>query len=556
MAISTFEKLHHSLTCCPTENDLVERVDGLKNVALQLHQKRALAWLLWREKQDPSGGLLADDMGLGKTLTMIALVIKSLKLEPDGGIKNQFQNGKYYGGTLVVCPASLINQWSNEVQKRTRKNVLATAVYHGTTREIKPKRLASYDMVISTYGTVRSESQNNGVIFRIKWHRIILDEAHQIRNNENSTFDAIYKLSSKSRWAMTGTPIHNNELDMYSILKFLRCSPFDDPKVWKKWFNDKSAEGQNRLRIFVSSLMLRRTKDELMEKGILRSLPVKKFELVLIKLDKHEMDAYKKFLATSTTLFNQFVQQNGKKVKPNIPKTKKPTQTTMDENNILVQLLRLRQLCCHPFLVKKVNEKPKTTNLLEQMNKLTIKNEDLDSVFSENRQSSKIKILLKMLKEKIVSQNDKAIVVSQWTSFLQLIAIHLKKNTIKFDNLDGSIAIKERANIVDKFNDPKCDTKVLLLSLTAGGVGLNLSGANHLFLMDLHWNPQMEKQAQDRIYRIGQTKPVFIYKFMAVGTIEERIKAIQEEKLKLAGSILSEPDKLTIQDLKLLFNFK
>ncbi|RZC32773.1 SNF2 N and/or DEAD domain containing protein [Asbolus verrucosus] len=337
--MAAFEELQKLVTTCPTENGLEEEVNGLKRTSLQLHQKQALYWLLWREKQDLSGGLLADDMGLGKTLTMIALVIKSRKTEPNDC--NQYQHG-YLSTTLVVCPASLVNQWSNEVKKRTKKNVLATVVHHGTDREIEPKRLASYDMVTSTCSIVRSEGQNNGPIFKVHWRRIILDEAHQIRNNENSTFDAIYKLLSKLQWAMTGTPIHNKELDMYSILKFLGCS----------------------------------------------------------------------------------------------------------------LILRLRLLCCHPFLVKKENEKPKTTNLLEKMNNLTMK----DEVFSENRQSSKIKILLKMLKDKIVDQNDKAIVVSQWTSFLQLIAIHLK-NTIKFDNLDGSITIEERANIVDKFKTQNATPK-------------------------------------------------------------------------------------------------
>jgi transcription termination factor 2 len=168
-----------------------------------------------------------------------------------------------------------------------------------------------------------------------------------------------------------------------------------------------------------------------------------------------------------------------------------------------------------------------------------------------------IKVLLDLLKIK-VSRGDKAIVVSQWTSLLGLVSTHISKEKIPIDTLDGSVEVKKRMSIVDNFNNPRSKTKVLLLSLTAGGVGLNLVGANHLFILDLHWNPQLENQAQDRIYRMGQIKPVFVYRFMALGTIEERIKELQDMKMEFANSMFKGSkqvldDNLSLQDLQLLF---
>ncbi|CAG9837848.1 unnamed protein product [Diabrotica balteata] len=181
-----------------------------------------------------------------------------------------------------------------------------------------------------------------------------------------------------------------------------------------------------------------------------------------------------------------------------------------------------------------------------------------DPVFSKTRSSSKIQAVIKLLTERVLENDDKAIIVSQWPSFLKLIAYHLKKLNIKYDQLDGSVPVIKRMEMVNKLNNPKDDLRIMLLSLTAGGVGLNLVGANHLILLDLHWNPQLENQAQDRIYRVGQEKPVFVYKVMAADTIEKRILDLQEKKLGIAsamltGTVQAARNKLSIEDLKLLF---
>ncbi|XP_044253084.1 transcription termination factor 2-like [Tribolium madens] len=185
---------------------------------------------MWRETQKPSGGLLADDMGLGKTLTMISLVLKSKELNLD--TKDKENHGeKEPGGTLVVCPASLIYQWSEAIKRRTKRGLLSVKVHHGTKHETKPKGLAEHDIVITSYTIIMNENSRDGAAFGVHWRRIILDEAHQIRNHTSKTSEAICRLSGKSRWALTGTPVDNKELDMYAIFKFLRCSPFDDLHV-------------------------------------------------------------------------------------------------------------------------------------------------------------------------------------------------------------------------------------------------------------------------------------------------------------------------------------
>lgn len=176
-------------------------------------------------------------------------------------------------------------------------------------------------------------------------------------------------------------------------------------------------------------------------------------------------------------------------------------------------------------------------------------------VFNLKRPSTKLLKVLEILKTNVLKTKDKAIVVSQWTSVLDIFRDLLEKEKLKSLSLNGAIPVKNRQDIVNDFNDPSNSHRILLLSLTAGGVGLNLIGANHLILLDLHWNPQLEAQAQDRIYRVGQKKNVIIYKIVCVDTVEQRIKALQDRKLELADGVLTGKvsTKLTIDDLKGLF---
>lgn len=319
LTVDRLQDLHGSLVARPTEEDKAEDPQGLK-VKLMPHQQHALAWLMWREQQRPPGGVLADDMGLGKTLTMISLIIASIakgKSEESNSEEwvhcdpSMVQRCK--GGTLVVCPASLLSQWENEIDRRCKRGMLSVEVYHGTNRENVPKRLAKNDVVITTYNILLREFKSNSMAYKIHWERIILDEAHVIRNHKSQASQSVCGLVANKRWALTGTPIQNKEMDLYPILKFLKCTPFDDLRVWKRWVDNKSSAGRQRLATVMKTLMLRRTKQELQANGMLESLPEKFVEEILIKLDPEEQLVYEKVLIYSRTLFAQFLAQRADK---------------------------------------------------------------------------------------------------------------------------------------------------------------------------------------------------------------------------------------------------
>ncbi|XP_025263627.1 transcription termination factor 2 isoform X2 [Camponotus floridanus] len=616
LTVERLQDLHGSLVARPTENEKAKDPRGLQ-VQLMPHQQHALAWLLWREQQRPAGGVLADDMGLGKTLTMISLIMTTLIQkdsldESDDSDDDEWNNDHKHlyhkGGTLVVCPASLLFQWNNEVQNRCKRGLLTVEIYHGSNRESVPKRLSKNDIVITTYNILSREHKTRSTLYKINWKRVILDEAHVIRNHKSQASLAVCELKANKRWALTGTPIQNKAMDLYSILKFLKCSPFDDLRVWKRWVDNKNAAGNQRLATVMKSLMLRRTKQELIEKGDLESLPDKLIEEVIVKLDPQEQLVYEKVLIYSRTLFAQFLVQKAEKEhmsnlysgNDGLAYLSNPTQNKLmamhadvKTHQILVLLLRLRQLCCHPPLIHAMldqddirhNEITDTENvdpdLLSHMSNMSLneidkegkKEVDIDSriienlltaenpIFRDDRISSKMRTLLNMVKEILQKSEDKLIIVSQWTALLNVIASHL--SSIKgatFSKFTGNVAIKDRQSIIDSFNSRNSDPRILLLSLTAGGVGLNLVGANHLLLFDIHWNPQLETQAQDRIYRFGQKKNVHVYKFICLNTIEERIKGLQDRKLEIASNVLSgdknnSATKLTLNDLKSLFGF-
>lgn len=643
LTVERLKDIHSSLKTCPTEDILAEDPVGLR-VTLMNHQKHALAWMNWRENQKPRGGILADDMGLGKTLAMISLVLASKNSsDQEGGTKSEDDGSEtenenegwiskgrrdyYPGGTLVVCPASLVRQWEEEVDNKVKRHKLTVCVHHGNNRDTKPKHLRTYDIVVTTYNIVSRELKSQGALFGIKWQRIILDEAHVVRNHKAQMSISVCALRGKFKWALTGTPIQNKEADAYALIKFLRCTPFDELAHWKKWIDNKSAGGQQRLNALMKSLMLRRTKAMLQERGTLQCLPEKRIELIEVCLDKEEMNVYQKIMVYSRTLFAQFLLQRAERNtdfmykedsnKPTFMQSKDPNgayhkvhekftklhrgQKNVKSHEILVLLLRLRQICCHPGLIDSMldgadnaenmdsdndDEKLKI-DLLEQLNNLAIndssENRSIEGdeglkpeeeiiakasakvlqrsnpVFNFKRPSSKIRKVLNILKTRVLKGNDKAIVVSQWTSVLNILKTHLEEHGYITLSLNGTIPVKNRQEIVTEFNNANNNKRILLLSLTAGGVGLNLVGANHLLMIDLHWNPQLEAQAQDRIYRVGQMKNVVIYKFMCKDTVEERIKAMQDHKMSIADGVLTgarsaEGSKLTMEDLRGLFS--
>ncbi|XP_036363999.1 transcription termination factor 2 isoform X2 [Octopus sinensis] len=632
--------LHEQLKTCPKEDEEEEDPRGLR-VSLMPHQKHALAWLLWRQKQNPSGGILADDMGLGKTLTMISFIMKQKqedssleKKEEEEWLKKDSRHVMKSKSTLIITPASLVHQWGKEVEARCKRGSLDVLIYHGPNRERNINVITSKDIVLTTYKVVsleigrkedtaiadrslteeeENEVENEAVcqgklplLLQIHWKNVILDEAHDIRNYKSLTATSVTRLKASSRWMLTGTPIQNKLLDMYSLLRFLRFRPFDEYKVWKNQVESNERTGKTRLNIIVQSLLLRRTKDQTVNGKPLIKMTKKKLSNYKLTLSPEEQKLYSKIFKRIQSVVQAYIRShmdkdsllagNSSSYENHHPKhntasqsgstaTKKPTG-----KDVLVFLLRLRQCCCHLSLLRESLDKEMTEeigldlSLTEQLNDLTLQENDLKGYLDEDSknennsqqdvkqkdrdifrlecQSTKIKALLEMLQAIYKNAEDriKCVVVSQWTKLLMIVKYHITQAHFTYHLIDGAVPPKKRSEIVDDFNTNPNGAKILLLSLKAGGVGLNLIGGRHLFLLDNHWNPALEEQASDRIYRVGQKHDVEIHRFVCLNTIEEKILTLQSQKRKLAKDVLTTSgqsnSRLQLNDLRMLFEIK
>ncbi|XP_017285609.1 transcription termination factor 2 isoform X2 [Kryptolebias marmoratus] len=625
------DHLHKSLESCPDPEAEAPDPSGIK-VSLLAHQRRALAWLLWREAQNPCGGILADDMGLGKTLTIISLILaKKIKAKEEEEKKEKEKLETWLTkadsgivsskSTLIICPASLIHHWKNEIDRHVKRGKLTVYLYHGANRERSARALADYDVVVTTYSLVskeipvqKEEAHNpskdldhvplrSAPLLRVAWSRVVLDEAHNIKNPKVQTSMAVCQLRACARWAVTGTPIQNNLLDMYSLLKFLRCSPFDEYKLWKAQVDNGSTRGRERLNILTRSLLLRRTKGQLDSTGKpLVSLPNRTCEVHQLKLCEDEQAVYDVVFAQSrSTLQNYLKRHEGHDLDKGSTSTSNPfdkvaqefslsqavpaassSQQPSSTVHILSLLLRLRQCCCHLSLLKKTLDSTElqgdgiVLTLDEQLNALSLSSSPSPSgpdpkdtvalngtrfssrLFEESSKSTKISAItseLMVIREK--NDNQKSVIVSQWTSMLNIVAVHLRQMGVRYGVIDGTVNPKRRMDLVEEFNTNPKGPQVMLVSLCAGGVGLNLIGGNHLFLIDMHWNPALEDQACDRIYRVGQRRDVTIHRFVCEGTVEEKISTLQIKKKELAQNVLSGTgstvSKLSLADLKIIF---
>ena len=578
--------------------------------------------------------ILADDMGLGKTLTILSYLrlVKEEREErldgEDGEDEDNARSNKYSSKskqakrlkTLIIVPASLLHQWQSEIENRFEKNSFKYHVYHEANRKKQAINLEDNDIVFTTYEIVTREldklgdakdvdeikellRRSNSPLARIKWKRIILDEAHRIKNHTTKSNKIICSMRSKYRIAMTGTPVQNSLNDFYSLIKFLHLEPLNDVKVWKYLFGSEKAQSVTKqpttataiknaekrdnvyntwLLILSDTLILRRTKaDKVSINGELKflvDLPEKSIDIVRLGLNKTEKFLYEKIFKESAEKVKKFLIQQQKKLIG--------VSSGGSFSEILVYLLRLRQACSHISLLSEcldINElqkmKAETEDVETMMQSLNLdstaksisdvnalgdlESEDLHDCVNKTYLSAKLVKLLEMVDNITMNhEDDKLIIVSQWTSLLNIVGFHLKERDLEFHEIRGDVNLTKRNELVESFNKPyNKDVKIMLLSLNAGGVGLNLIGANHMFLLDIHWNPALEQQAGDRIYRVGQKKNVKIYRFICENTIEERIQQIQEFKVDIAnrvcnaGATTTGPrnTKLTIHDIKLLF---
>jgi superfamily II DNA or RNA helicase len=464
------------------------------NASLRPYQQSGFQWMQTLDELG-WGGCLADDMGLGKTLQAITFL--------------QFIKEKYKGCTnLVICPTSLIYNWETELKKFAP--TLSYHIYYGTAREFSHEHFEDYDIVITSYGIIRNDLQH---LLQFQWHYVVLDESQTIKNPDAQTTKAVQLLKSKNRLILSGTPVQNNTYDLYSQFNFINPGLLGNREFFKDFANgiDKhnDAEKVAQLRRLVYPFMLRRTKEQ-----VATDLPDKTEMVLWCEMSKEQRAVYDDFKNYYRTTLIKKIEEVG---------------MAKASLYILEGLLRLRQICDSPELLKSDDV---TTNK-------SIKIDELIREIAEN------------------SGQHKLLVFSQFTSMLELIRGRMDEVGINHVYLDGSTTAVNRKKNVDKFQtDPSI--KVFLISLKAGGLGLNLTAADYVYMVDPWWNPAVEQQAIDRTHRIGQTRKIFSYKMICKNTIEEKIMELQQRKKQIASELVTEDTgfikKLKKDDIEFLFN--
>lgn len=433
------------------------------NADLRSYQYSGYTWFKVLDNYN-FGGILADEMGLGKTLQTITFIMSK-------------ENKK----SIIITPTSVIYNWKSEFEKFAP--TLKVQIVHGdkTERTNTISNIADYDVIITTYGTFKNDID---LYKDIEFDYCIIDEAQNIKNPSAQVTKAVKSVNSKCRFALTGTPIENNLLELWSIFDFIMPEYLLTKKKFQNTYMKKEANLQN-LKILIKPFMLRRTK-----KQVMNELPDKIEKNYFVELSKEERSIYSSY---SKEVQNQLV---GKDLKN-------------DRIVIFSYLTRLRQLCLDPSLY----------------------------VEDYNHPSSKVNTCINLVEESI--ENDhKILLFSQFTTVLKKLSSELEKRNIAYLYIDGSTNAKNRLDLVDKFNSD--DTKkVFLISLKAGGIGLNLTSADTVIHFDPWWNPSVEDQATDRAHRFGQKNTVQVIKLIAKGTIEEKIIKLQENKKDLISQFVN-----------------
>ncbi|HHP7229917.1 MAG TPA: DEAD/DEAH box helicase [Xenococcaceae cyanobacterium] len=474
-----------------TENKSIEPINQIENLSgtLRPYQARGIGWLAFLEKWS-LGACLADDMGLGKTLQLIGFILH---------LKNRDLINK---PTLVICPTSVLNNWEREIRKFAP--TLSVLIHHGENRKqgkTFAKIAQNQDLIITSYSLVHRDSKTLSLV---SWQGIVLDEAQNIKNPTAKQSQAVRQIPADFRIALTGTPVENRLTELWSILDFLNPGFLGNRTFFQKRFANPiekfgDRHSLNVLRSLVQPFILRRLKTD---RNIIQDLPEKQEMNVFCGLSETQAEFYQKLVDESLTKIEESdgIQRHGL---------------------VLTLLLRLKQVCNHPILI---SGKTKTT----KPNKL------ITDIQEFSDRSGKLMRLTEMLDE-IVQEGNHALIFTQFSEWGKLLKFYLEqalKQEVFF--LYGATRRPQRQEMIDRFqNDPNAP-QIFILSLKAGGTGLNLTRANHVFHVDRWWNPAVENQATDRAFRIGQKRNVQVHKFVCSGTLEERINDIIESKQELA----------------------
>ncbi|RPA81742.1 hypothetical protein BJ508DRAFT_414637 [Ascobolus immersus RN42] len=571
------------------ETSLAEENKTVIATELKSHQRQALFFMKQLElnsrKNETTGGILGDDMGMGKTLSILSLLAEPQSVP---SASSQYLPSK---STLIIAPLSVLGNWEDQKNQHTHPNSLSLLIYHGSAARCtlleSIANVANYDIVCTTYNTItheyRKTAQKNGksALHCIAWNRIILDEAHEIRNTATKKFQAVHALKSRYRWCISGTPIQNSVEDIGALFQFLRYRPLESKQAFKKEIvaplAECSHEGYMRLRTALQHLCLRR-----MKSGIPGLLPPKKLYIKRLVFSEHQRALYNRTKA-------EFIKGSC-----NVSQSANPSGSTFQ------MIMKLRQICDHGEELLSASQStngPASPNMegikccqctrpiascqeeieaLEnprcskhatcekcldsdkafdcedsQSEEIECKDcallqfgsgSDLRTLSAYQGPSVKVKALLSAIekdKQLRVSNGGpvKHIVFSCWTRMLDLIEIALRDNDVAFVRIDGNMSRTRRNESIEMFNE---NTKpiVILVSLMAGGTGINLTRASRVHIMEPHWNPMVEQQAAGRCYRIGQKEEVIVTKYVMEDSFEMNMLELQQRKLEIASNSL------------------
>jgi superfamily II DNA or RNA helicase len=476
------------------DNNFILAIREKQNNLLQLEQKKwdtpskkikaslrpyQLHGFQWLQQMHFAGmgACLADDMGLGKTLQTITFIDYLLNKEKEGRV-------------LVVCPTSLLFNWESEIKKFAPH--IKFSIHHGSDRD-KQFESSKARLILTSYGTLRNDLQH---MLELHWLYIVLDESQAIKNPEAQMTKALGRIPSKNKLILSGTPIQNNTFDLWSQFNFINPGLLGNKNFFKDNFStpidkERDAIVTGQLKKLTSPFILRRTKDQ-----VAQDLPPKTESILWCEMASDQRKIYDEVKEYYRLSISQTLEQEG---------------LEKSQFKILEGLLRLRQICDSPALMKKAEY--------------------------NSASSAKLDELLRELKEN--TGDHKVLVFSQFTEMLALIKKQLTENNISYCYLDGSTSVKERQQQTTSFQN-NSTIRVFLISLKAGGVGLNLTSADYVYLVDPWWNPAAEQQAIDRTHRIGQTSPVIAYKMICKDSIEEKILTLQSHKKGIASDLIQE----------------
>ncbi|KXI29471.1 DEAD/DEAH box helicase [Paraglaciecola hydrolytica] len=444
---------------------------------LREYQHQGLNWLQFLREYELNG-ILADDMGLGKTIqTLSHLLVEK-------------EQGRLTGPSLIIAPTSVLFNWAKEIDKFAPS--LSYIVINGAKRQENFAQLNEFDIVITSYPLLLKD---NDIHQQQLYYYLILDEAHYIKNPGTKLYQAVLKIKSHHKLCLTGTPMENHLGEFWAQFNFLLPGFLASYKQFSKLFKtpiEKHNDHERKviLNQRIKPFILRRTKER-----IAKELPAKTIIVQTLQIEGKQAELYESVRLSMDTRLKEIIAQKG---------------LQRSQIEILDALLKLRQVCNHPQLLSLPGAKA-------------------------IKQSAKLEFLMETLPE-MIDEGRKILIFSQFTSMLALIEAEFAEHNIPYVKLTGST--KNRQDVVEQFQSGQ--VPVFLISLKAGGVGLNLTAADTVIHFDPWWNPAVENQATDRAYRIGQDKPVFVYKLIIENSIEQKIQQIQEKKAELANALLSE----------------